>query len=105
MAPARTVQTYSLPQCFTCKRIGFLPGLEHLWTRSVLPRRDQVCQFTILDVCRATVFQWESICVLDSDCGSHLLALNPAKSCLLFGVKFPVCSDYYCSTVTCMSSW
>lgn len=76
MAPARTVQTYSLPQSFTCKRIGCLPGLGHLWTRSVLPGRDHTCQFTMLDVCRATGLRWESICGLGSDCGSHLLALN-----------------------------
>jgi hypothetical protein len=56
MAPARTVQTYSLLQSFTCKRIGCLPGLGRLWTRSVLPHRDHSCQFIILDVCRATVF-------------------------------------------------
>jgi hypothetical protein len=105
MAPARTVQTYSLPQNFTCKRIGCLPGLGYLWTRSVLPRRDHASQFTILDVFRATVFRWESICELDSDCGSHLLALNPAKSCLPFRVKFPACNDYCCSTDSCMSSW
>jgi hypothetical protein len=64
-----------------------------------------LCHFTILDVCRATCFRWESICGLDSDCGSHLLALNPAKSCLPFGVKFPAYNDCYCSTDTCMSSW
>jgi hypothetical protein len=104
LAPARIVKTYSLPQSSTCKRIGCLHGLGHLLTRSVLPRRDHVCQITCSDMCRATVFRLESVWGLGSGFGSHLLALNPSKSCFPFGVKSTLCNDYYFLTDTCMSS-